>query len=242
VSRLLSLALFYQVSSIFSSGSVRRALCSFLIETLQVTEVLEIREELEADAKWPVICHSMGTRLRQLRPAFSQHLTVSPLTTDPGGKPGATPGEVMKLSPNYASVVFERFWLKTIGLCTAAALALALGIAIVSTTAVLVFAAPQSVDLPISHLMAGNPQTFSGVVTDAHCGAKHTTESGQNAAGCTRLCVKTGSSYALVSGETVMGLNGDAGFLDRFAGQRVKVWGSLEGSEIRVDSVELMNR
>ena len=66
VSRLLSPALFYQVSSIFSSGSVPRALCSFLVETLQVTEVLEIREELEADAKWPVICHSTGTRLRQL--------------------------------------------------------------------------------------------------------------------------------------------------------------------------------
>jgi len=147
----------------------------------------------------------------------------------------------MKLSPKYASVVLERFWLKTIGLCSAAALALALGIAIVSTTAVLVFAAPQSLDIPVQHLMAGNPQTFSGVVTDAHCGAKHTTETGQNAAGCTRLCVKTGSSYALVSGETVLSLNGDAGFLDRFAGQRVKVWGSLEGSEIRVDSVESMN-
>ena len=135
---------------------------------------------------------------------------------------------------------FQRFWFKTIGLCTTAALVLGLAIALISSSAVLVFAAPQSLDLPVEHLMAGNPQTFSGVVTDAHCGAKHTTDSSQNAAGCTRLCVKSGSNYALVSGDTVFALNGDATFLDRFAGQRVKIWGSLEGSEIRVDSVEAM--
>ena len=147
----------------------------------------------------------------------------------------------MKASASIRSLaIFNKFWFKTVGLCAGAALVLGLALAIVSSSAVLVFAAPQFQDVPVQHLMAGNPQTFSGVVTDAHCGAKHATDSSQNASGCTRLCVKSGSSYALVSGETVFALNGDGGFLDRFAGQRVKIWGSLEGSEIRVDSVEAM--
>jgi hypothetical protein len=146
----------------------------------------------------------------------------------------------MKASVTNNPPALRRFWLNTIALCTAAALALALGIATVCSSAMLVFAAPQSAEIPVRHLMSGNPQTFSGVVTDAHCGAKHTTDSGQNAAGCTRLCVKSGSNYALVSGDTVFSLNGDPTFLDRYAGQRVRVWGSLEGSEIRVDSVESM--
>jgi hypothetical protein len=132
----------------------------------------------------------------------------------------------------------KRLWVGTIVVSTAVALASALVLVLLSTTAVSLFASPQSVEMPVSHLMAGNPQTFAGVITDAHCGAKHVTDSGQSAAGCTRLCVKSGSGYALVAGETVFALNGDAAFLDRFAGERVKIWGSLEGSQIRVDSVE----
>ena len=106
----------------------------------------------------------------------------------------------MKASASIrTSAIFNKFWFKTVGLCAGAALVLGLALAIVSSSAVLVFAAPQFQDVPVQHLMAGNPQTFSGVVTDAHCGAKHATDSSQSASGCTRLCVKSGSSYALVS-------------------------------------------
>lgn len=133
------------------------------------------------------------------------------------------------------------FLLGVVAFCVIRALVLALGIATVGASAVLVFATPQNFDLPVQHLMAGNPQTFSGVVTDSHCGAKHANDSGQNASGCTRLCVKQGAAYALVSGDNVLLLNGDATYLDKFAGQRVKIWGTLEGSEIRVDSVESLN-
>jgi hypothetical protein len=132
----------------------------------------------------------------------------------------------------------KRLWVGTILLSCAVAMAMALALVLLSTTAVALFAAPQSFELPVQHLMAGNPQTFAGIISDVHCGAKHVTDSGQSAAGCTRLCVKSGSGYALVDGDTVFALNGDAAFLDRFAGERVKIWGSLEGSSIRVDSVE----
>jgi hypothetical protein len=132
----------------------------------------------------------------------------------------------------------KRLWVGTILLSCAVAMGVGLALVLLSTTAVALFAAPQSFEMPVQHLMAGNPQTFAGVVSDVRCGAKHVTDSGQSAAGCTRLCVKSGSGYALVAGDTVFALNGDAAFLDRFAGERVKIWGSLEGAAIRVDSVE----
>lgn len=128
--------------------------------------------------------------------------------------------------------------LRMVAVCTVGAVIFALGIATLCAGAVLAFASPQEFEIPVQHLVAGNPQTFSGVITDTHCGAKHANDTGQSASGCTRLCVKQGSAYALVSGDSVLQLNGDSGYLDRFAGQRVKIWGSLEGAEIRVDSVE----
>lgn len=143
-----------------------------------------------------------------------------------------------RLTVSTAADPRKRLWVGTVVVSTAVALASALILVLISTTAVSLFASPQSLEMPVSHLMAGNPQTFDGVITDSHCGAKHVTDTGQSAAGCTRLCVKSGSGYALVSGETVFVLNGDSAFLDRFAGERVKIWGSLEGSQIRVDSVE----
>ena len=114
-----------------------------------------------------------------------------------------------RLTVSTAADPRKRLWVGTVVVSTAVALASALILVLISTTAVSLFASPQSLEMPVSHLMAGNPQTFDGVITDSHCGAKHVTDTGQSAAGCTRLCVKSGSGYALVSGETVFVLNGD---------------------------------
>src|SRR5438128_12661680 len=47
---------------------------------------------------------------------------------------------------------------------------------------------------------ADKPQTFTGKVSDAMCGAKHMNGT---PADCTRACVKQGSKYALVVGDKV---------------------------------------
>ena len=47
-------------------------------------------------------------------------------------------------------------------------------------------------------LGAGKSESFTGVVSDAMCGAKHMMDGD---AACTRACVKKGSAYALVVGE-----------------------------------------
>jgi len=83
---------------------------------------------------------------------------------------------------------------------------------------------------------ADKPQTFTGTVSDAMCGAKHMP--GQTNATCTRACVKQGSKYALVVGNKVYTLEGgDAATLDKLAGEQAKVTGTLKGDTITVRSV-----
>jgi len=84
---------------------------------------------------------------------------------------------------------------------------------------------------------AGKPQTFTGKVSDAMCGAHHMM-AGASDADCTRACVKQGSKYALVVGDTVYTLEGgDAAMLDKLAGQDATITGTLKDRTITVASV-----
>jgi hypothetical protein len=75
------------------------------------------------------------------------------------------------------------------------------------------------------------------MITDAHCGAKHSAVVGKSAADCTRLCVHSGEQFALVDGEKMYVLQGQPEALKRVAGQRVEVVGSLNGNVISVVSI-----
>jgi len=68
-------------------------------------------------------------------------------------------------------------------------------------------------------------ETFTGVVTDNMCGAKHTMMKGQPDDKCVRMCVKGSSEYALFDGQNVFKLRGQAA---KFAAQKVKVTGTLD--------------
>jgi hypothetical protein len=82
-------------------------------------------------------------------------------------------------------------------------------------------------------------QTITGVVSDSMCGAKHMMEGGD--AACTRACVGKGSKYALVVGDKVYTLETSdkaaLGQLDKLAGQKAKVSGTVSGESIQVSSV-----
>src|SRR5712671_2732315 len=65
---------------------------------------------------------------------------------------------------------------------------------------------------------ASSDQTFTGVVSDSMCGAKHMMKDA-SAAKCTRECVKSGSDYALVVGDKVYTLKGNRAEIDKFAGE-----------------------
>jgi hypothetical protein len=68
------------------------------------------------------------------------------------------------------------------------------------------------------------------------CGAKHMAKD-KSAADCTRECVKTGSQYALVVGDKIYQIKGDKAELDKYAGQRATVKGTLEGNNVNVQSI-----
>jgi hypothetical protein len=81
------------------------------------------------------------------------------------------------------------------------------------------------------------PQTFTGIVTDDMCGKKHTMMPGKPDSECIRACVKAGSKYALLVGDKVYVLNGDAKQIDHFAGKKVKVAGNVSGTSIALVSI-----
>jgi hypothetical protein len=80
-------------------------------------------------------------------------------------------------------------------------------------------------------------QTLTGVIGDAVCGRKHAM-GGKSDADCTRECVRRGSQYILIAGERIHILKGAPGDkLDRWAGARVVVSGTVQGDTILVTSV-----
>jgi len=84
-------------------------------------------------------------------------------------------------------------------------------------------------------------QTFTGTITDEMCAlAGHASmRMGPTDADCTRACVMLhGASYVLLDGKNVYVLS-DQKTPDRFAGQKVKVVGTLDQKTktIRVESI-----
>jgi hypothetical protein len=83
------------------------------------------------------------------------------------------------------------------------------------------------------------PQTFTGRVSDAMCGASHMMQG--SAEDCTRACVKKGSKYALVVGDKVYTLDtkdkASLDKLDQLADKNAKVTGVANGTTITVKSV-----
>lgn len=82
-------------------------------------------------------------------------------------------------------------------------------------------------------------ETFTGVVTDTMCGAKHTMMKDQPDDKCVQMCVKGSSEYGLFDGQNVFKLS-DQSKPAKFAAQKVKVTGTLDPrtKRIKVSSIE----
>jgi hypothetical protein len=132
--------------------------------------------------------------------------------------------------------------LALITFCAAIALVAALGLAILIASATVAFAVAQSLKVPRPHSqLQSSPaeQSFSGLVTDSQCRARHAKNSGQSPAECARACVRDGLQYMLVDGGKVYALEGQAADLDKLAGQRASVAGTLDGTTIHVTSIRV---
>ncbi len=88
--------------------------------------------------------------------------------------------------------------------------------------------------------LAASAATYTGVITDAMCGRDHSAMNVKPDAKCVRECVKMGSKYALYDGKDVYTLSGDQAALDKYAGEKVKVNGTLDAKAktLKVDSIQ----
>ena len=94
--------------------------------------------------------------------------------------------------------------------------------------ALLVFAV-----LVFGSLSFAGGKTITGVVSDSHCGAKHSTAGN---AECIEHCVSGGATYILVSNGKVYQLDAQDKFKG-LGGKEVTVTGKLKGDSITVTSV-----
>jgi hypothetical protein len=87
-------------------------------------------------------------------------------------------------------------------------------------------------------LFAQERQTLTGVVSNTHCGLKHSTGNAGDA-GCVKMCVKdNNASYALVAGGKLIKLDGMTAELENLAGQTAKLTGQVKGDSMHVEKVE----
>ena len=133
-----------------------------------------------------------------------------------------------------------RSWFALVRFCATPALAVALGCAILFTSAVIAFAGGgEPVEAATQETHNPRERMFAGLITDDRCGARHDMDSDMNPAECTRMCVRNGSRYVLVEGDKRYALAGTESKLDAVAGQRAKISGTLAGNTIKVDSTSL---
>ena len=96
--------------------------------------------------------------------------------------------------------------------------------------------------LIVASLSAGqSTQTFTGIITDSECSTGNHSQMrmGSNDAECTRACVSAhGASFVLYTGKEVYALT-DQQTPDKFAGQKVRVTGTLDAKTktIQVKSI-----
>jgi hypothetical protein len=90
---------------------------------------------------------------------------------------------------------------------------------------------------PPANPVSVRTQTFSGVITDDHCGARHDMHSNKSTSECTQACLRQGANYILVNGDKSYRLEGKTEELAAFSGTRVTLTGSLKGNRIDVSSI-----
>jgi len=86
-------------------------------------------------------------------------------------------------------------------------------------------------------MSAASQKQLTGLVSDSMCGAKHMAKD-KSPAECARMCVKQEMKYALVAGDKVYTLEGHEAELDKLAGSKATIKGTVAGDVLSVDSVE----
>jgi len=78
---------------------------------------------------------------------------------------------------------------------------------------------------------AADKGTWTGYISDAHCGAK-----GEGHAACAKKCVKEGYAPVFVVGEKVYTIS-DPKKVSKFIGDKVTITGTITGDAIDIEKV-----
>ena len=79
---------------------------------------------------------------------------------------------------------------------------------------------------------------ITGYVSEAGCGAKHSTVSAANTK-CVEACIKKGSDPVLVIDGKVMKFDADSKEKAKaYAGQNVKIDGTMDGDVVKITSID----
>ena len=136
----------------------------------------------------------------------------------------------------------RRTWFSLIVFCTLTVAGSALAFAVVIAGASVALASHQNMQL--EQAPSAEPQrpaptpgkTFTGMITDSHCGPRHMRNTSQNSTDCARACVRKGATYVLVNGTRRYTLIGDESAVAQLAGERANVTGTRQGDTIIVDA------
>ena len=80
---------------------------------------------------------------------------------------------------------------------------------------------------------------WTGYISDAHCGAKHDKVSAANTKCVVDMCIKGGSDPVFVYQGKVLKFDADSTAKAKtFAGQEVKINGSLSGDTVTITSID----
>jgi hypothetical protein len=80
-------------------------------------------------------------------------------------------------------------------------------------------------------------ETWAGVISDEHCGAKHAAMTADDKA-CVEKCTKDGATAVFVAGDKVYKIeNQDA--VQKHLGHKVSITGTMKGDTVHVDSVKM---
>ncbi len=136
----------------------------------------------------------------------------------------------------------SRSLLSLLGFCIIAALGTSLAFASIVAGATLGFAGESGIsgggeDFREAAIQTSEPgTTFTGMITDSHCSARHLRMPNQNASECARACFRRGASYVLVDRDHRYTLVGGEQSLGKLAGGRATVIGTRQGDAILMGS------
>lgn len=128
-------------------------------------------------------------------------------------------------------------WISLLSDCLLRTLVLGLGFAFLVAVVTLTVASGQSKPPRKNMRQSGPSRSYSGMITDSYCNARHDKNRSLSSAECVHMCVRDGAKYVLVNGDSTYILSGREDELARVAGQRARVGGALDGDTLQVDWV-----